>query len=128
VNKLIKTLLIFIVFSISGCTEGRTKMNYKTTDISDISYKITENELELNYTPMMESLYYSPGIDLLESEGEIIIHIRRCSIKSKCEVDAKAEQGAVNKVKFELKQGYLASQIFINEKDNNSSLDILAKN
>lgn len=127
-NKLIQTLFIFIVFSISGCTEGKTKMDYKATDISDINYKITRNEIELNYSPIMESLYYSPGVNLLENEGEIIIQIKRCNINSQCDVDVKAEQGAVNKVKFELKQEYSASQIYINEKNNNSSLEVLAQN
>ncbi|MBA6410892.1 MULTISPECIES: hypothetical protein [unclassified Pseudoalteromonas] len=127
-NKFIQILIVCIIFSISGCTEGKTKMDYKISDISDITYKITDKEVELSYTPLMESLYYSPGVDLLEDNGEIVIHIRRCNINSKCEVDAQAEQGSSNKVKFELKQNYLASQIYLNEKNNTNSLAALARN
>jgi hypothetical protein len=103
-------------------------MDYKITDILDISYTITDKEVELSYTPLMESLYYSPGVDLLESDGVTVILIRRCNINSKCDVDAQAEQGSFNKVKFVLKQNYLASQIYLNEKKDTNSLAVLAQN
>jgi len=103
-------------------------MSYEASDISNISYNIDEKKLVLTYSPLLETLYYSPGIDLLVSENALIVKVIRCKIKSLCEVDIKAkpELGFTNNITINLKKSYTASQIFINEPNKENSLKVLS--
>lgn len=121
-----KLLSLFCVFLFTGCAEGNSNMNYQIKDISDVSYKIVGNELQFSYAPMVESLYYSPGVTYLLGEESIIISVVRCNINDECKVDAKASQGKVNVVNIKTQKTYDPSQIFINEITPFNSLDILA--
>jgi len=127
VSKLVKAFIFFSLFSTLGCTADK-KMSYEASDISNISYNIDEKKLVLTYSPLLETLYYSPGIDLLVSENALIVKVIRCKIKSLCEVDIKAkpELGFTNNITINLKKSYTASQIFINEPNKENSLKVLS--
>lgn len=50
----------------------------------------TGGHLKIKYAMPPESLFYSPGVDF-KVEGDVVrVVIRRCGIREKCEVMAKA--------------------------------------
>jgi len=103
-------------------------MSYETNNIFNISYIIDDTKLNLTYSPLMETLYYSPGIDIIENDNELIIIIRKCDYDEKCEVDIKVkpELGFTYNININLKKSYTASQIFINEPNKENSLKALS--
>ncbi len=52
------------------------------------------DRLEINYRPLSESLYFSPGISLREHADHIEVMFVRCAIKDKCTVSHAAQSNA----------------------------------
>jgi len=94
-------------------------------ELSELDYTIAENKIELRYTPLMESLYYSPGVDIQQADDFVIISIKRCNINDDCAVDVSVEQSAEQIVELNFEHKYSPEQIFINSKSESNSLSIL---
>ncbi len=102
-------------------------MNYTTDQLTDVFYHIKGNTVSLRYSALMESLYYSPGVDVDVHDDYALIYVKRCNIKSECKAEFDATQDSAQKVQIELDKHYIPSQIFINEKTAANQLDILGK-
>lgn len=101
-------------------------MNYSIAELSDLHYTIAENNIELRYIPPMESLYYSPGVDVQQGDDFVIISIKRCNINDKCGVTIATNQTAAEHVvALNFEQVYSPAQIFINSKNESNSLSAL---
>jgi len=90
-NNIVQALLLLSFFiATSGCGE-KTMGLYKQSDITSIIVQSVDfKNIELSYLPLMETLYYSPGANLVESADTINLEMLRCSINSQCEVTNKA--------------------------------------
>jgi len=126
-----KAFILLILFSTLGCSADK-KMNYKTKKVFNINYELDDTKLKLSYKPFMATLYYSPGVDIIENDNELIIIIRKCDYDEKCEVGIKStseldpELGIINNITINLKKSFIASQIFINEPNKENSLKVLS--
>lgn len=118
-------MTILVVFLLTGCIGDNKKMNYSIAELSELGYTITENKIELRYTPLMESLYYSPGVDIQQADDFVIISIKRCNINDDCAVDVLVEQSAEQVVELNFERKYNPEQIFINSKNESNSLSNL---
>lgn len=125
ISKLLIGLILITVFT--GCVEGNNKMNYNVKNISDVTYKIDGSVLELNYSPLIESLYYSPGVTFNIISDQLVINITRCGINDECHVDVKAVLGQVNQVKIDLGHAISVNKIFINEIKESNNLSVLSE-
>jgi len=94
-------------------------------ELSELDYTIAENKIELRYTPLMESLYHSPGVDVQQADDFVIISIKRCNINDNCNVDVSVEQSAEQVVELSFEREYSPEQIFINSKSESNSLSVL---
>lgn len=56
---------ILVITLVVGCVDDNKKTNYALVELSDLHYTIAEKKIELGNTPPVESLYYSPGVDVL---------------------------------------------------------------
>jgi len=119
----INLLVVCLLTGFAGADAG---MNYSTTQLSGLNYTIAGNNIELRYTPLMESLYYSPGVDVQQGDDFVIISIRRCNINDKCGVTVATNQTAAEHVvALNFEQAYSPAQIFINSKNESNSLSVL---
>jgi hypothetical protein len=125
ISNLLIGLLCLTIFT--GCVEGSNKMNYKINNISDITYKIEGAILELSYSPLVESLYYSPGVTYNIIDDKMVIKIIRCGINDDCKVDVKAMQGQTNLVKIEIGELLDPNNIYINEIKDTNNLNTVSK-
>lgn len=117
---------LLVVFLLTGCVGDGENMNYSMTELSGLNYTIAENNIELRYTPPMESLYYSPGVDVQQGDDFVIISIKRCNINDKCGVTIATNQTAVEHVvALNFERVYSPAQIFINSKNESNSLSAL---
>jgi hypothetical protein len=117
---------ILVIFLLAGCVGDDESMNYSMTELSELNYTIAENNIELRYTPPMESLYYSPGVDVQQGDDFVIISIKRCNINDKCDVTIATNQTAAEHVvALNFEQEYSPAQIFINNKNESNSLSVL---
>jgi hypothetical protein len=116
---------ILVIFLLTGCVGDNKNMNYSLAELSALNYTITENKIELRYTPLMESLYYSPGVDIQQADDFVIISIKRCNINDDCAVDVSVEQAAEHVVELSFEREYSPDKIFINSKNESNSLSNL---
>jgi len=114
---------ILVIFALTGCV-GENK-NYSLANLSELNYTIVENKIELRYTPLMESLYYSPGVDVEQGDDFVIISIKRCNINDNCDVDVSTDQAAEHVIELSFEREYSPEKIFINSKNQANSLSAL---
>lgn len=76
---------------LSSCKE--TSMNhYEAEQISGLTVEpLDENRAVVRFSPLLETLYYCPGVTLAESDGTLLLTFVRCGIDQQCEVDIAAE-------------------------------------
>ncbi len=80
---------------ISESSLGAQGNEYPANFVKVIDLTIKEKELFVTYTTNLETLYFSPGINIEENNGKVIIHFIRCGINKKCKTDfpSKIEDG-----------------------------------
>ncbi len=66
-------------------------VEYPANKVKIAELKTTGRELSLVYVTELESLYFSPGINVEENRGKVVLHIMKCSIYRKCKTDFPAE-------------------------------------
>lgn len=64
---------------------------YPANKVEIVELKTTGRELLLAYVTELESLYFSPGINVEEGRRPVVLHIMKCSIYLKCRTDFPAE-------------------------------------
>jgi hypothetical protein len=88
------TFLIALVFAATSfASPVGNPTRYEPEQLSDISLSVTSRGYLLIYRTPLESLYFSPGIKLIEKEGSTYIEVVRCQIDHKCAVDLKSVHG-----------------------------------
>lgn len=87
--KLVYVYLILLLVLV-GCKES--VMAYNSEQITIISVEQIENRVKISYRPMLETLYYCPGVQVTKMADNIEISFIRCHGKSKCPVTVKAQQ------------------------------------
>jgi hypothetical protein len=84
---LYRTALLVMLSSYALAGENsyytQDQLQNKKIESIDGGYRVT-------FTPMLETLYYSPGIDIVAEGNTHRIKVVRCKIKQTCEVDYKA--------------------------------------
>jgi hypothetical protein len=92
-------LLLTTLFFTAGCnssTIGST-MRYEPEQLTNINFSKADNGYALSYSAPLESLYFSPGVKLIQKDGNTYIEVIRCKIDHDCDVDFKstyAEDGS----------------------------------
>lgn len=61
---------------------------------------INSNNLRITYAPMLETLFFCPGVNMTETEEAVLISFVRCRIKESCRVTHQAEQTASGNYNF----------------------------
>ncbi|VAW67937.1 hypothetical protein MNBD_GAMMA10-2874 [hydrothermal vent metagenome] len=70
-------------------------MEYNNSNqITMVSVERIDKGLKISYRPMLETLYYCPGIKINETPQNIEISFVRCDIKNTCPVTLKANHAA----------------------------------
>lgn len=99
------TFLLSALFLCTGCNA----MNGEIYTLDQIAMSETREEngrTLLLYQPLMETLYFSPGVRIRTSGDDILLTAVRCHIKKQCEVDAKATtDAAVNQISLPTPKG-----------------------
>ena len=123
--------IAFFLFStllFTGCAQGDDKMSYRVDDLSDIKFEVEGGYIKLSYRPILETLYYSPGINYSVSGEHLVIDVVRCHINDECEVDEKSSQEDMNVVSIKIEKVSDPNKIFINEPKDKNSIANLASN
>lgn len=85
------TLLITLFFAAASNASPAGKPTvYELEQLSDVSLSTTSQGYVLTYTTAFESLYFSPGIKLIDKEDGTYIEVVRCKIDHECTVDFKS--------------------------------------
>jgi len=89
---LVSLSLLTVALSTSGCG-GRSMQLYKQSDVSGVEVSSSDtNHVRIRYSPLIESLYFSPGANVVEANDTIAVELVRCPIKEKCRVSHQASQ------------------------------------
>lgn len=95
-RKLAAMLLLNI--SLSAC--GEIMKQYEQANIEILSVQhLSSGSTEILYRPILDSLYYCPGVSIRQDSGRQKISFVRCGIKEKCYVDVIAEKVGQGKLK-----------------------------
>lgn len=78
---------ILALFAISACNDVKPD-GYNRADIDIVSKEMKRHELVITYRPPAESLYYSPGAQVIGNGKVTEVTLVRCRIKGKCIVNA----------------------------------------
>lgn len=68
--------------------------DYRRSDVTIVSASAEpEGGTRIVYRPVLDSLYYCPGVRWSHEQSVWKVWFVRCGIKDRCSVDAKAERG-----------------------------------
>ncbi len=66
---------------------------YNQRDVSGVEVSPTDtNRVRIRYSPLVESMYFSPGANVVEGADGISVELVRCPIKEKCTVSHQASK------------------------------------
>jgi hypothetical protein len=66
---------------------------YNQSDVSGVEVSSSGTQhVRIRYSPLMESLYFSPGANVVEANDTVAVELVRCPIKEKCRVSHQASQ------------------------------------
>jgi hypothetical protein len=99
---LVTLIIILISINIIGCKEAtnieKQKMdNYQYKQITIKNITEEGDKLKIEYSTLLETLYFCPGVKLEEQGNKIFLIFIRCSIKKNCDIDIKAERNTSGK-------------------------------
>jgi hypothetical protein len=64
---------------------------YNQRDVSGVEVSPSgANRVRIKYSPLMESMYFSPGANVVEANDGISVELVRCPIKEQCRVSHQA--------------------------------------
>lgn len=117
--------LAIFSFLITGCVGDNKTMHYEISDITDVTYTLDGKLLTLSYILPLETLYYSPGVDISINKNDILLTVKRCNINDKCKVDVTSEHSNGNReiIKLEIKKS--TSNVYFNQIKRSNSLETL---
>lgn len=83
------SMLFYLSLFLAACGET---MSYQTSAIDIVNVDSSKsNVTEIIYQPLLESMYYCPGVTLKVSGTRVKVAFVRCEIGQECKVDVKAE-------------------------------------
>jgi hypothetical protein len=66
---------------------------YNQRDVSGVEVSSSDtNHVRIRYSPLVESMYFSPGANVVEANDGLAVELVRCPIKEKCTVSHRASQ------------------------------------
>jgi hypothetical protein len=72
---------------------------YNQRDVSGVEVSSSDtNHVRIRYSPLMESMYFSPGANVVEANDTIAVELVRCPIKEKCSVSHQASQESAGRL------------------------------
>jgi hypothetical protein len=72
---------------------------YNQRDVSGVEVTPSDtNHVQIRYSPLMESLYFSPGANVVEANDTIAVELVRCPIKETCNVSHRASQESAGRL------------------------------
>jgi hypothetical protein len=72
---------------------------YNERDVSIVEVMPADtNRVRIRYSPLMESMYFSPGANVVEANDTIAVELVRCPIKEQCSVSHKASQESTGRL------------------------------
>ncbi|WP_293269038.1 hypothetical protein [Neptunomonas sp.] len=61
-------------------------MKYTSEKLEEISYALEGESVNLTYRVLLESMYFSPGVNIREEENKTYLDIVRCKVAGTCDV------------------------------------------
>lgn len=90
-NRALPISIIVMSASIGAC--GGTMNQYEKANVEIIlAQQLSSGNTEVMYRPMLDSVYYCPGVRIRQDDGREKVSFVRCGIKDKCLVDVVAEK------------------------------------
>ena len=72
---------------------------YNQRDVSGVEVTPSDtSHVQIRYSPLMESMYFSPGANVVEANDTIAVELVRCPIKEKCNVSHRASQESAGRL------------------------------
>jgi hypothetical protein len=72
---------------------------YNQRDVSGVEVSSSDtNHVRIRYSPLMESMYFSPGANVVEANDGIAVELVRCPIREKCAVSHQAAQESTGRL------------------------------
>lgn len=106
--------LLLTMLIINGCDGEDKPKYYDVSDISELSYELAEDSLSVSYSLVLETLYYSPGVNIKIKGNDIIIDIIRCYVNDECSVDILTTMSNSNKKIIIVREKVKPSRVYIN--------------
>jgi len=86
-----RIVTVWLLALISGCGGVQTVQQYNAQDISVEALSVDAATMKINYRVPLESLYFSPGINVAMEEGKTVLTFVRCNINDQCKANSKAQ-------------------------------------
>ena len=87
-----KAIYIYLLLlTLLSCKES--DMIYNLDKVTIVNVEQNENIVKVSYRPLMETLFFCPGVLINKTADNIEISFVRCKIKSDCPVTLKSQQG-----------------------------------
>ncbi|WP_282178276.1 hypothetical protein [Vibrio nereis] len=118
--------LLLTMLIINGCSGEDKPKYYDVSDISELSYELAEDSLSVSYSLVLETLYYSPGVNIKIKGNDIIIDIIRCNVNDECSVDILTTMSNSNKKIVIVREKVKPSRVYINRVSPETSVDRLS--
>jgi hypothetical protein len=72
---------------------------YNQRDVSDVEVTPSDtNRVRIRYSPLMESMYFSPGANVVEAGDTIAVELVRCPVREQCKVSHKASEESAGRL------------------------------
>jgi hypothetical protein len=79
---------------------------YNQRDVSGVEVSPADtNRLRIQYSPLMESAYFSPGANVVEANDAVAVELVRCPIKDKCAVSHAATRDSAGSLAIVVEHG-----------------------
>ena len=85
--------------SIGACGDAMKQFDRANVEIVS-AQQLPSGSTEIQFQPILESMYYCPGANLRPDAGREKVSLVRCGIKERCTVDVVAEKADQGKYRI----------------------------
>jgi hypothetical protein len=113
-KKFTFTTITLAMLPLVACAGGQMHSDYKKDAVQPVQLAPPiDGQLKIQYAMPPESLFYSPGVDFKVDGDALRIAIRRCGIRDKCDVMAKAPMPPAEALRPEVSIPYAGQRVIM---------------
>ena len=103
--------MIFLL-GLVGCMNSNF---YEVDKVKIVSVTAEGETIKVIYHPPAESLYHSPGIQIVKHGNETIVQVVRCHIEKKCKTDIDAKLNESNQYSVSIPNALRSDQVYLKD-------------